>query len=90
MYVVREANTTWILRKWSASVVQFEPSTWIIEYKRNSLLENPSILVAAVEFFKFRILKLMLRMKQQLWLLLADFRYYTASTSEAVGLSIPT
>ncbi|XP_021747538.1 uncharacterized protein LOC110713393 [Chenopodium quinoa] len=37
IYTVREANTTWILRKWSASVVQFEPNTWIIEYSRNSV-----------------------------------------------------
>ncbi|KNA14319.1 hypothetical protein SOVF_108440 [Spinacia oleracea] len=92
MNVVREANTTWILRKWSASAVQLEPNTWIIEYKRNYLLENPSILVATVELIEFTILKLMLRMKQQFRLLLADFRYYytAASTSEVAGVSIPT
>ncbi|XP_010693763.2 uncharacterized protein LOC104906675 isoform X2 [Beta vulgaris subsp. vulgaris] len=89
IYVVREANNSWILRKWSASVVQFEPNTWIIEYKRNALLENQSILLVAVEFFKFRTLKIMQRMKQHLWYL-HDFKYHIASTSEATDISIPT
>lgn len=87
---VRETNSTWVQRKWSASVIQFDPNTWIVEYKQNMFVEKPSISVAAVEFFKFRISRFMGRMQRQFWLL-PDLRnnHGTASLSQT-GLNIPT
>ncbi|XP_057546358.1 uncharacterized protein LOC130825247 [Amaranthus tricolor] len=87
--VIREVSSTWMIRKWSASVMRFEPNTWLIEYRRNCLLENHNGLVLAVEFIFFRISKLVQIVKRKFWYL-SELRYYTSSTSKATGFSVPT
>ncbi|KAH9627321.1 hypothetical protein KSS87_012681 [Heliosperma pusillum] len=87
-YVVRDKNSTWILRKWGASVVKFDANTWIVEYKKSMFLDSPSILLAAVKFLNFRITRVVVRMRQHLWLL-SDLSNYAAYISEEDS-SLPT
>ncbi|XP_074307204.1 uncharacterized protein LOC141642323 [Silene latifolia] len=80
-YVVRDKNSTWILRKWGASVVKFDANTWIVEYKKSMFLDGSSILFDAVKFLNFRITKVAVRMRQHLWLL-PDLSNYAAYIPE--------
>ncbi|XP_057476877.1 uncharacterized protein LOC130764593 [Actinidia eriantha] len=67
-YSTRQANKSWVHQKWSSSVVQLDQNTWILEYKQARSVENLRMVSAALEFFKFRLLREVRRMKQQFWL----------------------
>ncbi|GFS36714.1 C-8 sterol isomerase [Actinidia rufa] len=66
-YSTRQANKSWVHQKWSSSVVQLDQNTWILEYKQARSVENLRMVSAALEFFKFRLLREVRRMKQQFW-----------------------
>ncbi|KAL6971555.1 hypothetical protein U1Q18_031233 [Sarracenia purpurea var. burkii] len=68
-YSIRKANKTWMLQKWSASVVQLDPNTWILEYKWAGAARISRIVSALIEFLKFRLSREVRRMKQEFWLL---------------------
>jgi len=87
--MIREVNSTWVQQKWSASVVQLHPNTWVIEYKQSMFLENPSVCSAAFDFFKFLFSRLTVRMKQKFWELHVVKNNFFASRLEADS-SIPT
>ncbi|KAJ8444250.1 hypothetical protein Cgig2_024576 [Carnegiea gigantea] len=87
--MIRAANSTWVQQKWSASVVRFDPNTWIIEYRQSMFLENPGACLAALDFVKFGFSRLTIRMKQKFWGLQSMKNHLFASRSEAHS-SIPT
>lgn len=66
-YLIRKANTSWVHRKWGASVVQLNPDTWVLEYRRSSVLDDSRLFLAAVEFLKYRISKMVRSLKQEFW-----------------------
>lgn len=68
--MVREANTSWVQKRWGASAVQLDPHTWILEYQQSSLLENSSLNVMAADFFQHWISKVIRRLKNELRLFL--------------------
>ncbi|KAL1561762.1 hypothetical protein AAHA92_04426 [Salvia divinorum] len=68
-YLVREAgNSSWTQQKWSTSVVQLEPNTWILEYRRSFIGHNPKLVSAAVEFLRFKLTSHFKNMKREFWL----------------------
>ncbi|KAK4434035.1 hypothetical protein Salat_0566200 [Sesamum alatum] len=69
-YLIRKAtNSSWEQGKWTASVVQLDPNTWILEYRRSFLIDNPKLVSAAGEVLKFRLTRQIEKMKQEFWLL---------------------
>ncbi|KAH9764952.1 C-8 sterol isomerase [Citrus sinensis] len=54
-YSIRKENTSWVHKKWGASVMQLDPNTWILEYRRNSILENTRLFSTALDFLKHRM-----------------------------------
>ncbi|KAA8548652.1 hypothetical protein F0562_000336 [Nyssa sinensis] len=70
-YSIRKENSSWVLGKWSSSVVQLDRSTWILEYQQSSIMENSRLFSAALEFLKFRLSREFKKMKQEFWLLSA-------------------
>ncbi|EEF45282.1 conserved hypothetical protein [Ricinus communis] len=66
-YSIRKANSSWIHKKWGSSVVQLDPSTWVLEYGRSSILDYSSFSSAVAELFNFWISRVMTRMKQEFW-----------------------
>ncbi|KAK3040569.1 hypothetical protein RJ639_029015 [Escallonia herrerae] len=70
-YLIRKANSSWAQGKWSASLVHFDRNTWILEYRRSSVLENARLLSAVLQFLKFRMIREVQKMKQEFWLLSA-------------------
>lgn len=68
---MKKANSSWTQGKWSANAVQFDPNTWLLEYRRHFLIENARLVSASMEFLKFRLVREFERMKQEFWLLYA-------------------
>ncbi|PIN03845.1 hypothetical protein CDL12_23624 [Handroanthus impetiginosus] len=90
-YSVREANSSWIQGRWSSSVVQFDPNTWILEYKKSFLSDNSRMVFALVEFLKFRVIIEFEKMKQQFWLPFVFGRRRRSSSDFTEGrILIPT
>ncbi|CAK9154393.1 unnamed protein product [Ilex paraguariensis] len=87
-YQIRHTNSSWVQGKWSSSVVQLDRSTWILEYRRSSLMENGRLISAAIEFLKFRMMREVQKMKQEFWLLYALGRQYRDFTGES--FRVPT
>lgn len=86
-YLIRKSNSSWIQGKWSASAVHFDGNTWILEYKRSSIIENGNLLSAALEFLEFRITRQLQKMKQEFWLLSTFGKQFRGS---AESFRIPT
>ncbi|KAL8140069.1 hypothetical protein V2J09_006090 [Rumex salicifolius] len=70
--VARNAGSTWVLKKWSSSAVQFEPNTWVLEYRRNSLLENPRFFSAVGDFLKYVVSVFIRRARKEFWFINFD------------------
>ncbi|KAL3812605.1 hypothetical protein ACJIZ3_013873 [Penstemon smallii] len=87
-YLVRNANSSWTQGKWSSSVVQFDPNTWILEYKQSFVLENRRPISAVMELLKFRLTREFEKMKQEFWLLFAFGNNYFDFTERSI--LIPT
>lgn len=49
-------------------MVQFDPNTWVLEYRQSFLMNNAKLVSTAVEFFKFRLTREFGRLKQEFWL----------------------
>lgn len=81
-YLIRKVNSSWIHRKWSATVVQMDPNTWVLEYQQNSVLKNFR-LSAAVEFLKFSMSRLFGRMKVHFWHGFLDHRNDVTAATES-------
>lgn len=64
--MIRKANSSWAHRKWGSSAVQFDANTWILEYRRSSIVENPRLVSSTMAFLKFRVSRLVGQMKQDL------------------------
>ncbi|XWS22318.1 hypothetical protein CRYUN_Cryun29cG0023500 [Craigia yunnanensis] len=88
-FVTRKANASWVQRKWGTSVIQLDPNTWIMEYQRSSLLENPRLFSATMELLKYRLTTMVRKMTEEFCLFSAFENQY----NEFVGneqLKIPT
>ncbi|KAK9160946.1 hypothetical protein Syun_007287 [Stephania yunnanensis] len=92
-FIVRKASnsSTWLVGRFSASAIQLDPNTWILEYKVSPVLENSRLLSAALQFLKFRFSHILHSMKQRLVVPLpafADHLLYTDNSEE--GFAHPT
>ncbi|XP_073136440.1 uncharacterized protein [Henckelia pumila] len=63
-YTIHGGNSSWVQEKWSASVVQFDPNTWILEYRQSFVLNNPRLVSALMEFLKLRMTREFEKMRQ--------------------------
>ncbi|XP_061376196.1 uncharacterized protein LOC133318220 [Gastrolobium bilobum] len=87
-YLIRKANTSWVQPKWGASVVQLDPNTWVLEYRRSSIFDGTSLYSAALEFLKHRISKIIGRVKKDFWFLAAfednQHKWFTANNRHKI------
>ncbi|KAJ9154294.1 hypothetical protein P3X46_027647 [Hevea brasiliensis] len=80
-YSTIKANSSWVHRKWGASVVQLDPSTWVLEYRRSSILDCTRLSSAVAELFMYQMSKVMRKINRDFWFFSAlEDRYseYTA------------
>ncbi|KAM7485531.1 hypothetical protein LguiA_001540 [Lonicera macranthoides] len=75
---IRRANSSWTQGKWSASIVHLDRNTWILEYKRSSIIENRRFFTSALEFLKLRITRKLQKMKKKFWLSLVFGNQYSS------------
>ncbi|XP_027120262.1 uncharacterized protein [Coffea arabica] len=87
-YLIRNSNTSWVQGKWSASAVQLDPNTWILEYQQRPVIENSRLISAALHFLKFRLIRELKNVQQEFWLIFAFGKQYSGSTGQ--NLKIPT
>ncbi|KDP40191.1 hypothetical protein JCGZ_02189 [Jatropha curcas] len=88
-YSIRKANSSWIHRKWGVSVVQLDPSTWVLEYGRSSVLDYSSLSSAVADLFMYQISRIIGRINQEFWLTSAFKHGYSGYTEESHN-KIPT
>ena len=86
--MIRNSNTSWVQGKWSASAVQLDPNTWILEYQQRPVIENSRLISAALHFLKFRLIRELKNVQQEFWLIFAFGKQYSGSTGQ--NLKIPT
>ncbi|XP_042054776.1 uncharacterized protein LOC121799462 [Salvia splendens] len=72
-YFERRENSSWVQEKWSSSVVQFDPNTWLLEYRQSFLLQNARPVSATLKFLKLRLTRDFGKMYQVFWLRYASF-----------------
>ncbi|TYG98912.1 hypothetical protein ES288_A10G155000v1 [Gossypium darwinii] len=64
--ITRKANASWVQSKWGTSVIQMDPNTWIFEYQRSWILDNPRLISATlVELLKDRLTKMVKKMSEE-------------------------
>lgn len=88
-YIIRKVTSSWVHGKWSASVVQLDPGTLILEYKRSSLLDDSGFLMKALEFLKYQITIVIRRMNQRFWYFPA-FEDHPEQIREKYSSKVPT
>ncbi|KAF5738644.1 hypothetical protein HS088_TW13G01545 [Tripterygium wilfordii] len=78
-------------KKWSTSVVQLDPNTWVLDYQLSSVMNHNSRLVsAAMELLKYKISSIVEKMKQELWLLSTAFENQYIQFTAKEQVKIPT
>ncbi|PPS19983.1 hypothetical protein GOBAR_AA00581 [Gossypium barbadense] len=64
--ITRKANASWVQSKWGTSVIQMDPNTWIFEYQRSWILDNPRLISATLlELLKDRLTKMVKKMSEE-------------------------
>ncbi|KAI3980948.1 hypothetical protein MKX01_025513 [Papaver californicum] len=90
-YLVRNSNSsTWSLRRMSASAVHLDSNTWVLEYRRSSILENSRLVFTAVEFLKMRLARVVAEIEQQFSVVPSSFVQREYSTHSEICSSHPT
>ncbi|WCJ23800.1 C-8 sterol isomerase [Euphorbia peplus] len=64
-FTIRKANSSWTQKKWSSSVVQLDPSTLVLEYRRSSISDYSCLSSALAELFKHWISRVVTKMKHE-------------------------
>ncbi|KAK8556244.1 hypothetical protein V6N13_064302 [Hibiscus sabdariffa] len=90
-FLTRKANTSWEQSKWGASVIQLDPDTWIFEYQRSSILDNPRLCSSTLELLKYRLTKMVKKMSEEFLLFFViDNQYIGFAGNDEEQLKIPT
>ena len=70
--------------------MQLDPNTWVLEYQRSSIFYGTRLHSAALEFLKYRISRIVGRVKKNFWLVAAfEDKLYNGFTANN-GVKIPT
>ncbi|WVY97463.1 hypothetical protein V8G54_029614 [Vigna mungo] len=89
-YLILKGNTSWMKPRWSASAVQLDPNTWVLEYQRSSITDGTRLYSVALEFLKFRVSRIVGRLKKDFWLsVVFEDNHYNGFTPDKEA-QIPT
>ncbi|KAG5375577.1 hypothetical protein IGI04_040173 [Brassica rapa subsp. trilocularis] len=90
-YLIHEANTSWRRTKWSTSVLQLDPNTWVLEYRLSSVMESSSLLSMAVDLLTRVMVQAAKDVNREVfWMFSATGRLYSEVVSEASTTMTPT
>ncbi|KAG9451977.1 hypothetical protein H6P81_004881 [Aristolochia fimbriata] len=83
--VERNISSSWTQEKWRLSPLQIDPNTWILEYKRAALLQNPSVFSTIIEFLvRKRMWRKIIEHDFLHWAAAAYHRYYTIDVAAEI------
>ncbi|MBA0812908.1 hypothetical protein Gohar_026827 [Gossypium harknessii] len=89
--ITRKANASWVQSKWGASVIQMDPNTWIFEYRRSWILDNPRLISATLlELLKDRLTKMVKKMSEEFLLFFVFDNQFIEFSRNEDQLMIPT
>lgn len=91
-YSIHEANTSWGKTKWSTSVLQLDPNTWVLEYSLSSVTESSSLLSLTIDLLTRMMVQAAKNVNRELfWMFSASSRkLYSEVVSEASTTMTPT
>ncbi|CAH2038846.1 unnamed protein product [Thlaspi arvense] len=90
-YSIREANTSWGKSKWSTSVLQLDPNTWILEYSQSSVTESWSLLSLIIDLLTHMMYQAAKNVKRELFCVVsASGNLYSEAVSKATSTMTPT
>ncbi|KAF8106434.1 hypothetical protein N665_0139s0029 [Sinapis alba] len=83
-YSMHEANSSWRKTKWSTSVLQLDPNTWVLEYSLSSVMESSSLLSLTIEVLTHVMVQAAKNVNRELfWMFSASRKLYSEVVSEA-------
>ncbi|KAG2324132.1 hypothetical protein Bca52824_006860 [Brassica carinata] len=91
-YSIHEANTSWRKTKWSTSVLQLDPNTWVLEYSLSSVIESSSLLSLTIDLLTHMMVQGAKNVNRELfWMFSAASRkLYSQVVTEASTTMTPT
>ncbi|KAL1214351.1 hypothetical protein V5N11_014583 [Cardamine amara subsp. amara] len=89
-FTIREANTSWGKTKWSTSVLQLDPNTWVLEYSQSSVMDSSSLLSLTMDLLKHMMFQAAKNVNRELfWMFSASRSLYSEAESKD-SLMTPT
>lgn len=83
-YTIRETNTSWGKTKWSTSVLQLDPNTWVLEYNQSSMMDGSSLLSLTMDLLKHMMFRAAKNVNRELfWMFSASGSLYREAESKA-------
>lgn len=92
-YSIHEANTSWRKTKWSTSVLQLDPNTWVLEYSLSSVMESSSLLSLTIDVLTHMTVQAAKNVNRELfWMFSAasSRKLYSEVVTEASTTMTPT
>ncbi|CAH8308241.1 unnamed protein product [Eruca vesicaria subsp. sativa] len=90
-YSRHETNTTWRKTKWSTSVLQLDPNTWVLEYSLSSVMESSSLLSLSNDVLTHMMVQAAKNVNRELfWMVSASRRLYSEVVVSEVSTTTMT
>lgn len=70
--------------------MQLDPNTWLLEYRRSSLFDNPRLVSAALTFLKHKMERKVGRMRKELWFFSAFKKNKHCHFTKKCDVKVPT
>ncbi|KAL9305102.1 putative ERG2/sigma1 receptor [Arabidopsis thaliana] len=88
-YSIHETNTSWGKTKWSTSVLQLDPNTWVLEYSQSSVMDDSSSLLSlTIDIMKHLVFRVAKNVNRELyWMFSSSRRLYREAESKASAMT---
>ncbi|XP_010457634.1 PREDICTED: uncharacterized protein LOC104739081 isoform X1 [Camelina sativa] len=83
-YTTHETNTSWGKDKWSTSVLQLDPNTWVLEYSLSSVMDGSSLLSVTLDVLKHMMFQAAKNVNREVfWMFSASGSLYREAETKA-------
>ncbi|CAN8295476.1 unnamed protein product [Cochlearia groenlandica] len=89
-YSIHEANTSWAKTKWSTSVLQLDPNTWVLEYSKSSVMESSSFLSLTVDLLTHMMFQTAKNINREIFWMFSDSRKLYSEAVSKPSTMTPT
>ncbi|ESQ37074.1 hypothetical protein EUTSA_v10002568mg [Eutrema salsugineum] len=89
-YLIREANTSWGKTKWSTSVLQLDPNTWILEYSQSSVTESSTLFSVTIDLLTHMMVQAAKNVNRELFCVFSASRNLYSEAVSKTSTMTPT